>query len=188
MGNFLSRIRSSRIASWHLLVAAGLKLCAQANAQGLFILAKQGITINGGTFDSFDSTDPAYSTGGRYDPSKAKDDCLIGTVATNLVPAMILTNNARVNGSGVVGAGSSFFVTDTSSMGTRNWITGGNNGIQTGHFRNDLNLAIADVQTPAAGGLPPLPGVVGGTNYAYLLSGSVGRYQMPALTMSSSQT
>jgi Tfp pilus assembly protein PilX len=49
------------------------------------MLAKGQIDLNGNNIatDSFDSIDPAYSTGGQYDPAKIKDS---GDVATNSGP------------------------------------------------------------------------------------------------------
>jgi hypothetical protein len=157
-----------------------------AAAHGIFVLAKQGITISSGTFDSFDSSDAAYSTNGQYDPAKAKDDCLVGTTANTLEAAVVITNQARIKGWVAVASGSGWFASDTSAVGTAAWINEGNNGIQSGRFHCDLSLVIPDVQIPPRGGIPPLPGIAGGTNYTYVLSGSVGRYQMAVLTMSSS--
>src|SRR5688500_18458134 len=45
------------------------------------IIAKNGIRMNGNCkIDSFDSEDPNHSTGGRYDPAKAKDNGYAGSV------------------------------------------------------------------------------------------------------------
>src|SRR5262249_34593674 len=46
------------------------------------MVARLNVTLNGNNInvDSYDSTDPKYSTDGSYDPAKHKDN---GTVATN---------------------------------------------------------------------------------------------------------
>src|SRR5207302_438700 len=47
--------------------------------------------------NSFDSTDPNYSTGGMYDPNKAKENGDVTTLSTNV--GAIKVGNGRVEGS-----------------------------------------------------------------------------------------
>jgi hypothetical protein len=147
------------------------------------MLAKGQIDLNGNNIatDSFDSTDPAYSTGGQYDPAKIKDS---GDVATNsgLVNSLN-AGNADIHGHVATGPGGSISVGANGSVGSTAWINAGNTGIQPGWSRNDMNVSFPEVQAPFAGGsFTPAGGNQGGTNYTYLLTG--GNYLTSSLSMS----
>lgn len=127
-------------------------------ARGL--VAKADITWNGNIFiDSFDSLDPAYSTAGRYDPTKAKDNGSIGS------------NNGRLllGGGDVFGAastGPTGYVTN-GTVGSSNWVSNpANDGkVQPGRYNNDMNLSFPDVKVPFVGGyMTPVGGTVSTTN------------------------
>ena len=63
------------------------------------LLVKQNIIISGGmVIDSFNSQDPNYSTGGRYDPAKYKDGGDIGTICVNTPKAISGSGCAKVYG------------------------------------------------------------------------------------------
>src|SRR6185436_7635473 len=155
-------------------------------SDGMFargMLAKGQIDLNGNNIatDSFDSIDPAFSTGGQYDPAKIKDS---GDIATNsgLVNSLN-AGNADIHGHVATGPGGSISVGANGSVGSTAWINAGNSGIQPGWSRNDMNVSFPDVQVPFTGGsFTPAGGNQGGTNYTYLLTG--GNYKTSSLGMS----
>jgi hypothetical protein len=147
------------------------------------LVTKKLIDLNGRNVftDSYNSTNSAYSTNGRWDPTKALDH---GDIASNdTIVNSVNIGNATVRGtvsvgpqgtvaigSGVVGDAS--FVSDPANAGT----------IQAGHFRDDMNVEFVDPAVPvgSAGwtGLPsPFPtdfdadgdGVL--ERYQYVLNG-----------------
>lgn len=128
-------------------------------ARGL--VAKGDITWSGNILsDSFDSSDPAYSTGGRYDVSKRKDNGSVGSVA-----GTFSMGGGTIYGSAGIGPLGSF--SDGGGVvGDSFWIAAGNTGVQPGHFENDLNLSFPDVVPPFTTGTTPSGGFV--TNYTYL--------------------
>ena len=125
------------------------------------IIAKDNITMNGNCrIDSFDSENPALSTNGRYDGAKANDNGYAGSVYGN-----VNTGNAKIYG--CVGTGPNGSV--TGNVGDFGWHLS-SNGIQPGHYANDLNLTLPDVEPPfSGGGFTPLNNQsVTVTNYTYL--------------------
>jgi hypothetical protein len=147
------------------------------------IVAKGVIDIKGNNIatDSFDSSDPNYSTNGRYDPAKAKDN---GDIATNSSLTNSLSiGNADIKGKASTGPGGSIAFGPNGGVGSKAWIEGGNSGIQSGYSSDDMNVTFADVKIPFNGGAStPVAGNLNGTNYTYLLSS--GNYQLTALSMS----
>lgn len=149
------------------------------------MVAKGQIDLLGNNImtDSFDSSDPNYSTGGRYDPAKTKDN---GDVATN--SAMIDSLNvwnAEIYGRVATGPGGTVKIGPNGSVGSKAWVNGGNKGIQPGWATDDMNVSFPDVSPPFSGGaMTPGSGSMGGTNYTYLLGS--GNYQMSSLSMSGS--
>jgi hypothetical protein len=127
------------------------------------IIAKEGITMNGNCLvDSFDSEDPLYSTNFRYDAAKRKDLGFAGSVYGNV-------NAGGTGVYGYVGTGPNGMA--IGNVGDKVWMST-KTGIQPGHYSNDLNLNIPDVQPPfSGGGMSPLMNqTVTVTNYAYLQS------------------
>lgn len=156
-------------------------------ADGMFMramLAKNTIDLNGNNIatDSFDSTDPNYSTNGMYDPAKTKDN---GDVATNsgLVNSLNI-GNADIYGHVATGPGGSISVGPNGAAGSAAWINAGNHGIQPGWSRNDMNMNFPDVQVPFSGlSFAPSGGNLTGTNYTYLLG--TGNYSTDSISMNS---
>ena len=153
---------------------------------GLFmkgLVAKGEIDMNGNNIetDSFDSSDPSYSTDGQYDASKRKDN---GDVATNLdLVNSISVGNANIRGRISTGPGGTVSVGSNGAVGSAAWHDGGNSGVESGYFTDDMNVSFPDVSAPwTVPQLPPLSGKVGGTNYNYVLSG--GDYELSSLSMS----
>lgn len=135
------------------------------------LLAKGLIKLGGGSLmNSFNSCDTNYSTGGRYDPAKARDKIKVATDSTDS-PA-IAVNSTLVYGSVATGPGGVISVNNSGGVGDAAYLSGGATGsIQPGHSANDMNVAFPDVQVPYTSGAPVVSGSynVGGTNYDYCL-------------------
>jgi hypothetical protein len=151
------------------------------------MVAKGSIDFNGKNVrsDSFDSVDPLYSTLGRYDPAKFKDN---GDVASNAsIIGIINQGNADIYGHVSTGPGGSVSVGANGAAGSKAWIDGGNSGVQSGWFTDDMNVSFPDVTPPFSGGaFAPVGGNLLGTNYSYIMVG--GNYQMSSLTMNGGNT
>lgn len=126
------------------------------------LVAKGGVELTGNILmDSFDSTDPAHSTNGRYDASKAKDNGFVGSVQSS-----ITGGGGIVVGS--VGTGPTGSAASAGTVGDAAFHAGGGSGIQAGHYANDLNLAFPDVTAPPGPFLPlPAGGAITVTNFTY---------------------
>ncbi|MHB8523008.1 MAG: DUF7305 domain-containing protein [Limisphaerales bacterium] len=147
------------------------------------MVAKGQINMNGNNIatDSFDSGDPNYSTNGRYDPTKTKDN---GDVATDsgLINS-VSVGNANIRGHVSTGPGGSISIGSSGAVGSLAWQQAGNTGIQPGWSSDDMNVAFPDVQPPFSGGYStPTSGNVGGTNYTYVLNS--GNYELSSLSLS----
>lgn len=127
------------------------------------ILARGSIQMNGNnvTVDSFDSTDPTYSTNGLYWPGHRKTN---GDVATmlSITNSSFNIGNADIYGSAATGPGG------VVSVGSQGFVKNG--------ITQDANFTIADAVVPFATAGAPLPGSHGGTNYQYALGN--GDYQL----------
>lgn len=123
-------------------------------AKGL--VAKGQIDMNGNNVlvDSFDSSDPAYSNGGRYDSSKRKSN---GDVATNSQ----LVNSLNVGNADIYG---------DVSTGPGGSVQVGSQGFVTGTISDDMNVAFPDVSAPFTSASAPYSGTVNGTSYTYVIS------------------
>ena len=132
-----------------------VRVCA-SNA-GLFangLAARESIDMNGNgvTTDSFDSSNPAYSTQGLYDSSKARAHGDIATANGLSNSTSISIGNANINGN-----------VSTAPNGT---VTMGPNGYVSGTVTHDLNVTFPDVKTPdGVGWSAPTGGSV--TNIQY---------------------
>lgn len=136
------------------------------------LVAKGQINLNGNNImtDSFDSTDPNYSTGGQYDPAKSKDN---GDVATNsgLVNS-IGVGNAKITGRVSTGPGGSVSIGPNGSVGSKAWMDGGNKGIEPGYSSDDMNVDFPSVTPPFTTGLSPVSATIDGVTYdAVITSG-----------------
>ena len=145
------------------------------------MLAKGQIDLNGNNIatDSFDSTDPNYSTNGRYDASKSKDK---GDVATNsgLVNS-INAGNADIKGHVSTGPNGSVDIGPNGSIGDKAWVDSGKKGAETGWVSDDTNVDIPDVKPPFTSGYTT-PGsgkypLVTGPTYDYVFYNS-GLYRL----------
>ncbi|MGV3773655.1 MAG: DUF7305 domain-containing protein [Verrucomicrobiales bacterium] len=147
------------------------------------MVAKGQIDLAGNKIrtDSFDSSDPLYSTGGQYDPAKNKDG---GDVATNSsVTDSLNVWNAEIMGRASTGPGGNVRLGQNGSVGSKQWHLAGKKGLQEGWSSDDMNVYFPDVKQPWTGGVfAPSAGIQQGISYTYLLTG--GRYQLTDLQLS----
>jgi hypothetical protein len=143
------------------------------------------IQLNGNNVrsDSFDSSNPSYSTGGMYDPAKRRAN---GDVATN--GDLIDVGNADIMGRVSTGPGGGVQIRSNGSVGDLAWHAGGNSGIQPGYATDDMNVNFPEVIAPYTIGLPPMSGIVNGSLYGYVLSGEGTQYALSSLSMNGSGT
>src|SRR2546423_3309937 len=138
------------------------------------ISAKAKISFSGsGMLDSFDSSDPAYSTSGKYDPAKRK----AGAIAlTNLKTAdAIHVDAAHIFGTVITGPGGTVTAAG-GAVGDAGW-NATQSGIQPGHSADDANVQFNDEQVPFTSGYTtPGSGYFGSTNATYLLGS--GNYKL----------
>ena len=148
------------------------------------MVAKGHIELAGNnvTTDGFDSSDPNYSTLGKYDRTKNKPS---GDVATNgsdtasgknFIPAIDVGEadikghvSTVPNGTAQVGAG--------GSVGDLAWVDGGSPGIQPGWgdgHDNRFDFSIVPVPFTTGYG-SPAGGTVGTNNYTCILDGGLNR-------------
>jgi hypothetical protein len=116
------------------------------------MVAKDTIDLNGNniTANSFDSMDPAYSTNGKYDPNKFKDN---GDVAVNSsLTNSLLTGNANIYGHVSTGPGGTVSIGPSGAVGSTNWHNSGADGIESGWSKDDMNVSFPDVLPPWTGG------------------------------------
>lgn len=127
------------------------------------IVARKYITMNGNTrIDSFDSDNPALSTNGRYDSTKAHDQGYAGAVSGNI----------SADGDGIWGyVATGPNGTVTGNVGDSTWMAG-HTGVQGGHYTKDLNVSFPDVTVPFSGGAssPLVNQSMTTTNYTFLSS------------------
>lgn len=146
--------------------------------------AKNSVSLSGSSYvDSFDSSDPAYSTGGLYDVTKRKDN---GKVLTDSGAAgAIDVGSAKIYGSAVTGPTGTVTV-GSGAIGDIAW-DASHSGAQPGHTANDANVQFNDVDAPFpfATGLPAVGGTNAGVYCDYLLGS--GNYKLDSVSLSSSQ-
>ena len=155
-------------------------------AQGPINLSGTGVTV-----DSFDSSDPNYSTGGLYDPAKAKANGSIMTTST-------LSNAMSVMESKIYGTTHTVpgvqTIVDTSKQGTGSvgdlaWVNGGNVGIESGYSAQDASYTFTDVTLPNLAWLTPVSLKGGnqlktnGISFPYVL-GNISPWQIADLSSS----
>ncbi len=122
------------------------------------VMAKGSIKINdASTFDSYNSQDPNYSTGGLWDITKRKDGANVGSIKSNVTAIINAMGNAKIYGKIATGPSSGYSVSSGVAVGSLAWINAGNTGVQPGYSRNDLNVSLPDAPTPPAGTYQNLP-------------------------------
>jgi len=114
--------------------------------------------------DSFDSSSALYSTDGKYDPTKNKDN---GDVATTM--GLLNVGNAKVMGTLRTGPEGNIQIGAQGSVGDQDWVDGGTRNLQPGHYLNDFNVDFPDVMVPFTSGLVPQSMTIDGTNCYWVL-------------------
>jgi len=117
------------------------------------LVAKQKVDMNGNNVytDSYDSTDPAKSTGALYDPSKRFPN---GDVASNdTVTNSVAIGNADIYGLAATGPNGTITMGAQGSVGptfnSSERATTVAEAIAKGWIRNDFQVDIPDVQLPS---------------------------------------
>jgi hypothetical protein len=113
------------------------------------MVAKDSIDLKGNQIqtDSFDSEDPAFNTGGLYDPTKHKDN---GDVAVNNgLEDSLNIGNADIYGAVAVGPGGTIAIGPDGKVGDAAWMADATKtGIQPGRSRDDMNVSLPNVEAP----------------------------------------
>jgi hypothetical protein len=146
------------------------------------ITVKQGIDSHGNSTlaDAFDSSDPLFSTLGKYVAAKATDG---GGIAS-------LSTNANVLSFGSIHVYGTVAVTPTGGISSNSWYIGSHvwqtanpsTHIQPGYFTKDFNVTLPNVQTPTWTSTGPPSGTVSNISYNYVLGS--GNYQTTSGTVS----
>jgi hypothetical protein len=181
-----------------MLAAAGVTVGGQqyvartvralCSNQRLFVkamVARDKIDMNGNniTTDSYDSSNPLYSTtNGTYDPAKARDNGDVST-ASGLQNA-INVGNANIKGRLRTGPGGTAKVGSNGSVGNKAWVNAGMRGLKPGWFSDDMNVDFEAPQRPSNDNSLGMPGggSYGTNSYAYLLNS--GKYVMSSVNLS----
>lgn len=122
------------------------------------MVAKDSIDMNGNNIraDSFDSTNPLYSTNGLYIQSKARDN---GDVAVNSsLTNSLNVGNADIYGHVSTGPGGIIAIGSQGAVGDAAWHAGNNNGIKSGWSSDDMNVSFPDVTAPTTTAFTPSGG------------------------------
>jgi len=146
---------------------------SQSYPAAMVVISTMDLNGSGIATDSFDSSNTNYSTGGTYDPKKALDHGDIQSLsgATNAIQV----DNGKIKGTVHTAPGGVAQVGPGGTVGDMNWVNSGNEGIQAGHFKDDVNASFPDaVLPPVAYWLQPVPGnyKINGTTYKYVLNNS----------------
>lgn len=135
--------------------------------------AKSKVVISGTvSTDSYDSSDPAKSTGGSYDPAKAGEEGFVGTTS-KVANDMEIAGDTQIVGPIATGApGVLKPLGGNAVVGSQAFVDAGNDGrVEAGWHRDDLNVSFPDSILPNGAAIwpPPVLGIVNGTNYFYVL-------------------
>lgn len=137
----------------------GVRVATQRDAifaKGM--VAKDSIDMNGNNIraDSFDSTNPRFSTNGLYVPAWARDN---GDVAVNSsLTNSLNVGNADIYGHVSTGPGGIIAIGTQGAVGDTAWHAGNNNGIKGGWSSDDMNVSFPDVTVPTTTTVRPSGG------------------------------
>jgi hypothetical protein len=150
---------------------------ACSNAWGAGLLLKRDLDLNGNDIavDSFDSSNPLYSTNGLYIASKRKDG--VWVVSQSGIKDTLDVGNADIWGTASTAPGGTVRVGPSGSLGSMGWHNAGHTGVEPGAFTDDANVTIPPAPAPPGGAMAPGGGCkVGTKNYTYCLGSGV--YQL----------
>jgi hypothetical protein len=144
----------------------------------LAVLARNRVSMNGNPsyIDSYDSRDPAKSTGGRYDPAKRQARADVGCVSGRFDLGNGDVYGRLIQGPGVTG----FSIGPNGVVGEMLWHLTGQKGVQPGTSILDPTLSAPDVEAPYDSALAPPAMTLAGTNYTAVLDD--GDYQSATLS------
>lgn len=143
---------------------------------GFALLAGGTIDLNRFTLssDSFDSSNPLFSTAGQYDPLKHLDAGDIATFLALSNGAVFVSGKRWTSSNGTT-------VMVYGSVGSSAWVNGGYWGVQPGYLRTNLQLAIPNVLVPPGPFMTPAAGTWNGEPYTYILENA--NYALPSLNL-----
>ncbi len=145
-----------------VLVSRAVRVTCGKSSSSLFtasMVAKNGITLNGNGVlsDSFNSSNPAESTNGKYDSTKYTGDH--GDVATD-ASVDVGVGNANIYGVLHTGPTGSYSVGPNGGVGTHAW-QAANSGVEPGYFLQNANFTFPNTTLPnTTGYLTPQPGSI----------------------------
>jgi hypothetical protein len=149
-------------------VSRAVRVTCSKNPVTLFtaaMVSKHAIDLkgNGVAADSYDSSNPAKSTNGKYDANKYTGD--FGDVAT--VDSLIVgVQNANIYGKLHTGPTGGYSMGPQGGVGTHAWQVAHGGGLQPGYFLQDANFTFPDTTLPnTTGYLTPQPGDIVITTY-----------------------
>src|SRR6266481_4623624 len=165
-------ITSTGFGAWRAsnYVARTVQVVAQTPSPFIPVgLVATNITFGGGfAADSFDSSNPLYSTGGYYDPSKATAFVTIATPGYGFS----LGGGSHIRGYVATGPGGTVIMSGSSFVGDETY-TG--RGIQQGHQTNNFAATYPTVYPPFDSTTQqvktPTNDTVNGVTYTYVLNG-----------------
>ena len=125
------------------------------------LVARDSIQLNGNGIrtDSFDSTDPAWSTNGLYAPGRFKSNGDIAVNGSVENGGSISIDNANIFGHVSTGPNGTVQLGPNGAVGTELW-QASNDGIEPGYRASDMNVSFPDVVIPFSGGMTPSGGWV----------------------------
>jgi hypothetical protein len=168
----LSGVRIGRRCLASLCLIFGLCLLAWPRLAYSFAIGAIGsIDLKGNNVssDSFDSSDPLYSTNGLYTPSKRKAGGDILTIS-DLTSSILNVGNANIAGHIQIGPDGHWNILN-GSVGDLAWVDSGTIGIQPGWALTNRSYYFPPVVLPQTTWLTPGgPGVVDGKSYAHVFS------------------
>jgi hypothetical protein len=151
-----------------------------APPRGMVSLGLINLNGNGILVDSFDSSSTNYSTGGLYDPKKARDRAQVTSLSggTNA----ITVDNGKIKGLVRVAATGKIALGPNGSVGDAAYVNAGKKGIQPGHEFHDADFTAPEVKLPEGTWVKPIPGSykVQGVTYKYVLNDSAN-WKLPTL-------
>jgi hypothetical protein len=150
------------------LVTRAVRVTCGRNPTSLFtaaMVSKHAIDLkgNGVSSDSFDSSNPAKSTNGKYDANKYQGD--FGDVATN-DGIIVGVGNANIYGKLHTAPEGGYDLGANGGVGTHAWQAANGGGMQPEYFLQDANFTFPDTTLPdIATYLTPQPGDIVVTTY-----------------------
>jgi hypothetical protein len=133
------------------------------------IIVKEDIDMNGNTLltDSYQSSNPAKSTLGAYDPAKAGDKGDVATLAG--AGQSVNIGAANIWGHFYSGPAVALQVGASGAVGSVGWQTAGNHGVEPTWWITDFNVSLPDAVAPFTTAWTPSAGSVDGVSYDYVL-------------------